>query len=39
MISWGHTFSGLRSRQSGVGYGLSGSGTGAGLNLNLVPNT
>ena len=31
--------SGLRSRQSGIGYGLSGSGTGSGLNPNLVLNT
>ena len=27
---WRETFSGLRSRQSGIRYGLSGSGTGAG---------
>ena len=27
---WQETFSGLRSRQSGIRYGLSGSGTGAG---------
>ena len=35
----GNSFSGLRSRQSGIRYGLSGSGTGAGLNLHLVLNT
>ena len=27
---WRETFSGLRSRQSGIRYGLSGSGTGSG---------